>query len=108
MHYNFNSLNPDALTNNLFAVNNDQLYDVSGRPQSPYLQQTAFAISPCNTIFEDEYVNLVFRQQLLYSNSGKTVSALYLDAGSGYQQAYWDVPKMYVVKPKCTFLLKRV
>lgn len=41
MHYNFNTLKPDALTNNLFTVSNDQLYDVSGRPQSPYQQQTA-------------------------------------------------------------------
>lgn len=97
MHYHFNTLKADALSNNLFTVSNDQLYDVGGRPQSPYQQQTAFAISPINAISETEYVTLVFRQQLFYSNTGKTVSALYLDAGSGYQQAYWDVPKTFML-----------
>lgn len=97
MHYHFNQLKPDALTNNLFTVSNDQLYDVSGRPQSPYQQESAFAISPINAISETELVTLVFKQELFYSNTGKTVSALYLDPGSGYQQAYWDVPKTFML-----------
>ncbi len=36
MHYNFNSIKTDALSNNLFTALNDQLYDVNGRSQSPY------------------------------------------------------------------------
>ena len=91
MHYNFNSLKTDAVSNNLFSITNDQIYDVPNRPHSPYNQQTAFAICVNNAWFETNYVSLVFRPELFYTNTGKTVSALYLDKGNGYQPASWNV-----------------
>lgn len=42
----YSSLKPDAMTNNLFTISNNQLYDVPGRTQSPYQLNTAFAAAP--------------------------------------------------------------
>ena len=92
LHYEFNSIRSDAISNNLFTASNDQLYDVPNRSQSPYQQNTAFAISPRSSYFTDGTASLVFRQAMFYSNTGKTVSLLHLDDGNGYQQAYWDTP----------------
>ncbi|UBM58095.1 hypothetical protein LAG90_14915 [Marinilongibacter aquaticus] len=39
--YNFNTLAPDAVDNNLLSVSNNQLYDVPGRSSSPYLAEKA-------------------------------------------------------------------
>lgn len=46
---NYAALRPDALTAGLFTEQNQQLYDVPGRAQSPYLFRTLFAgVVPCN------------------------------------------------------------
>ena len=38
--YQFNTIDLDAINNNLMYVSNEQLYDVSNRTQSPYLTKT--------------------------------------------------------------------
>lgn len=40
------SIRPDALQNNLLTVQNEQVYDVPGRTQSPYQVQTLFVAAP--------------------------------------------------------------
>lgn len=95
MHYNFNSIRTDALSSNLLYTSNDQLFDVGGRNQSPYAQETAFAICANNAWYETGNVSFIFRPGMFYSNTGKTVSALYLDAGGGYQQVNWDTPAYF-------------
>ena len=40
LHYNYNKLKDNTLSANLMTVSNEQLYDVSGRPESPYESKT--------------------------------------------------------------------
>jgi hypothetical protein len=37
--YDFNTIHPDAVNNNLLSVSNNQLFDVTGRPSSPYVSE---------------------------------------------------------------------
>ena len=44
--YNFNTINPDAVANNLLSTSNGKIYDVSGRNESPYDAQNVFMAVP--------------------------------------------------------------
>jgi hypothetical protein len=44
--YNFNTINPDAVANNLLSTSNGKIYDVSGRNESPYDAQNVFIAVP--------------------------------------------------------------
>ena len=91
---NYSSLKPDAVTNNLFTISNNQLYDVPGRPQSPYQLNTAFAAAPFYETDEDGVLSLIFKQNLFINTTGKTVSSLQVNFanGSGFVTAAWNTP----------------
>ncbi len=88
----YSSLKPDAVTNNLFTITNDQLYDVPGRAQSPYQQNIAFAAAPFYDTDADGELQLLFKQNLFINNTGKTVSNIKVDFGNGtgFVTASWD------------------
>jgi PGAP1-like protein len=76
--YEFNTIRPDAVTNNLFSVSNNQLFDVPGRTQSPYeYRKTAVA----SVLTTEEYPCffpgthfLEFTQSFVVSNTGFTLA----------------------------------
>ncbi len=81
--------NEDAINLNLFSNNgNNQVLDVAGRTQSPYMQNNFFAACP---VLEDapqkNIISLSYNPALVYSNCGKTISSVAVDflKGSGYQ-----------------------
>lgn len=43
--YDYNTIHPDAVTNNLLSLSNQQLYDVTSRPSSPYVSEKAVVAS---------------------------------------------------------------
>ncbi len=96
LFYNYHRISPDALSNNLMYILNDQLYDTPGRLQSPYINQVAFAATAMQSRFEttDGIVRFVFRQDCYFSNSGLTVSSISVDAsdGQGYRTVQWGSP----------------
>jgi hypothetical protein len=76
--YNFNTIHPDAVNNNLLSLTNGQLYDVPNRPSSPYLAEKAVM---AGTLLTEEYPCLYPGQHFFYftssfvlSNSGFTLS----------------------------------
>ncbi len=79
----------DAINLNLFSNNgNNQVLDVPGRSQSPYIEHNFFAACP---VAEDapqtNTISLSYNPSLVYSNCGKTISSVAVDflKGSGYQ-----------------------
>ena len=85
LHYNYNTLRSDAISAGLFTASGDQLYDVPGRSQSPYLQKTVFAIAPAenNVDAVNGYKDFIFRNDLIFGNTGKVISLIKVDFGDG-------------------------
>ncbi len=91
---NFSRMREDAVGQNLFTVSNNQINDVSGRTQSPYIPTSMFIASPAKNYTSESTVSILFKSSLFITNTGKTVSNLFVDFanGSGYQPAYFDTP----------------
>ena len=104
---NYAALRPDALTAGLFTAQSEQLYDVAGRPQSPYLSRVLFMASPeCNVAATGD-VSFVFAQNLHVQSGGGSVSNLSIDFGDGrgYLTTTWGQP---IGANYCTAGTKRV
>ncbi len=82
--YDFHSLDPNAVANNLLSVSNGQLFDVAGRTQSPYLPKRTFisSILQANSIddFYDGTHYFYFSPTFTFSNRGTQISSYeYID-----------------------------
>ncbi|MDO7885232.1 hypothetical protein [Hymenobacter cheonanensis] len=88
------SIRPDALQNNLLAVQNGQVVDVPGRSQSPYRTNVLFAAAPARRDAPTGSVAFVFRRNLYLSGNGAVPTSIALDFGDGrgYQAATWGQP----------------
>lgn len=88
------SIRPDALQNNLLAVQNGQVLDVPGRSQSPYRTNVLFAAAPARRDAPTGSVAFVFRRNLYLSGNGTLPTSIELDFGDGrgYQAATWGQP----------------
>jgi hypothetical protein len=74
----------NAVANNWLQYTNGKLYDVAGRPQSPYILKNLFIAYPKNNYF-NETVVLSFNPSLFYTNTNLSVQSLQVDFGGGYQ-----------------------
>ncbi|WP_343693248.1 T9SS type A sorting domain-containing protein [Chitinophaga sp.] len=83
LYMNYQKLRDDAITANLMTVSNDQIYDVPGRTSSPYLTKELFAIAPIRQAAFIGDNNFIFRPELFYSNTGKTISTIGYRIGEG-------------------------
>jgi len=93
LYYNYNVLDSDAVTKNLMYIQNGQIYDVVNRTQSPYLLHSAFAIAPTQQQVTTGTNYLILRPELFLSNTGKTISTLQIDPGTGtYQTTSFNTP----------------
>jgi len=96
---NYASIRPDARSLNLLRAQNQQVFDVPGRSQSPYLTKTLFAAAPTNTFFPTGQVSLVFPSALftryLSAQAGAVLTqqlAVDFGDGRGYLPASFDQP----------------
>jgi len=94
LHFNYATIRPDAVAANLLTVSGNQLFDVPGRAQSPYQQRTLFAAAPALDSVLSGNLQFVLRPELYFSNSGKTLSGLFIDGGNGngYLPVSWSNP----------------
>ncbi|RTQ50654.1 T9SS type A sorting domain-containing protein [Hymenobacter gummosus] len=92
--FRYHAFRSDAVQQNLVHVQNNQIYDVPGRSQSPYEAHTAFMVAPTQNLFATNQLRFVFRQGLFYSNLGQLPTSLQVDFGDGqgYVNAGWDAP----------------
>ncbi|WP_443938818.1 hypothetical protein [Pedobacter sp. MW01-1-1] len=81
MHYTYQSMREDALSANLITVNNDQMFDVSGRNQSPYQNKQLFAVAPLRQAAVTGNNSVIFRPEMFFSNTGKTIGNIGIDVG---------------------------
>lgn len=92
LNFDYNTIRTDAITSNLLRVTNDQLFDVAGRTQSPYLKKTAFSIVAQKQVFNTMSSKFILRPELFFTNSTKTISTIQCDQGNGYFNIQWNVP----------------
>ena len=87
-------LRADAITAGLMTGQNEQLFDVAGRSQSPYQVRTLFAAAPSRSTVPTGNVSFVFAQALHVQSGGGSVSNISLDFGDGrgYLTATWGQP----------------
>jgi hypothetical protein len=62
LYANYNYLRSDATTLNLLNVQNNQLFDVPGRTQSPYSESSVFAASPTKWYAQSGTPSVLFKQ----------------------------------------------
>jgi hypothetical protein len=73
----------DAGTTGLVTVSNRQLYDVPGRPRSPYQQRTLVALCPLQAVLDTRTPQFSIPATLRFTNAAPAVTSLELDAGDG-------------------------
>lgn len=56
IHYDYYKMDENSLNDNLFTYSNGQLFDVPGRPHSPYEEKEVFLIAPATNY---NYVNVL-------------------------------------------------
>lgn len=78
----FNRIRPDAVDNNLLYLDNGQLYDVQGRSQSPYFQDSIFAATVLRPEIDTREVVFQLPSELLFGNFGASPS-ISIDPGDG-------------------------
>lgn len=91
---NYAVLRSDAITAGLMTGQNEQLFDVAGRSQSPYQVRTLFAAAPSRSTVPTGNVSFIFTQALHVQSAGGAVSSISLDFGDGrgYLTATWGQP----------------
>jgi hypothetical protein len=94
LSYNYHQIEPSAFNDNLLTVSNEQLYDVPNRPRSPYESHSCFASVPMLEKIHALQSQFVFRQDLYFSNNGKTISSVEVDFADGlsWRTVQWGVP----------------
>lgn len=95
MRWDYATIRPDAVSANLLRVQNEQLYDVAGRTQSPYLTKSVFAAAPARSYSQSGTVSFVFHQNITFNNGvALSLSKLSLDLGTGqgYKGVAWGTP----------------
>ncbi|MGC4023082.1 MAG: hypothetical protein QM734_14625 [Cyclobacteriaceae bacterium] len=104
----YNYLRPDAITSHLMMAISDQLRDVAGRTQSPYVSARAFAASPTVNYATTGTPSFIFKTDAFYKSTTKTMSDLYIDFndGRGYLSASWNTPIAAAYTDTGTYKLK--
>ncbi len=82
LHANYNDLRPDAIGAGLMSISNEQLFDVAGRTQSPYRNQTLFAAAPALSYSDNEVTRFVFDNSLVFKNTG-SLNSIEVDFADG-------------------------
>ncbi|WP_286743743.1 T9SS type A sorting domain-containing protein [Roseivirga sp. UBA1976] len=110
LFYEYNKIKSNALSSNLLYISNNKLYDVSGRPSSPYNLDKTFAAAPTKNELTGSIQTFKLRNALYYSNSTKTVTArqVDLDDGLGYRTVAWngEITANYTTDGEKTIKLK--
>jgi hypothetical protein len=86
LHYRFNLLDTLAVENNLFSQPDGAagaLYDVAGRPQSPYLTRETLVAAALVASVPAGTVQFVLPTALLFDNTGNAVQSLTLNFNDG-------------------------
>lgn len=85
LYTEYNYIDSNAVTNNLFYIQNNQLYDVVNRATSPYITKNAFVATPwieTGKIIGDT-ISFTIPSGGIVSNSSAMISTIKVDFGDG-------------------------
>jgi len=85
--WKYNYIDSNAINNNLFTIQGDQLYDVPNRPESPYLLGTAFVASFLEERNNTGSVFVSFPPELQFNNLASPFQSFVINVGNGEQFA---------------------
>lgn len=93
LHFNYHSVRTDAISSGAIRSTNNRLYDVAG--QNPYQLSTASAVAASSAALLKATASFVFRPDLFWTNTGRTVATLQVDFadGNGLVSMSWNVPR---------------
>ncbi|MGI4759090.1 MAG: T9SS type A sorting domain-containing protein [Janthinobacterium lividum] len=93
-HIDYATVRDDAFSSNLLSYQNNQLFDVAGRFQSPYRTNTLFAAAPATATAPTGDVTLIFPTSLDIERGVGTPMVLNVDFGDGrgYVNTPWNQP----------------
>ena len=93
LHFDYHSIRTDALSSGRIQSVSNRLYDVAG--QDPYQLNTAFAVAAASTDLPSATPSFIFRSNLFWTNTGRTVATLQADFadGNGFVTMNWDVSR---------------
>ena len=83
LHHDYHVLDSLALADSLLTLDGVQLYDVVGRPRSPWLPGHVTAMAPARHQVKGGTVQLKLDPAWWYEGTGLTLTGLSLDAGDG-------------------------
>ncbi len=83
LHYRYERFKSNAASSNLVYISNNKIYDTPGRPTTPYEVRDAFAMVPLRTVLIGAVHTFLFKPELFYSNTGKTINTLKIDFNDG-------------------------
>lgn len=85
-HYDYHRIMENAVDLNLLTIQDSQLHDVPNRPQSPYLLQKAFGVTPLLSVSDTLDITFSLPDSLVFTNTtGIALFEVDLDEGNGYQ-----------------------
>ena len=82
---NYNTVKSNAFSSNLLSYNSStkKVYDVAGRPQSPYDLKNLFAACPLMKETVTGTATFVIKPNTIWNNTGKTINQLQIDFANG-------------------------
>ncbi len=83
LHFEYNRLATDAIENNLITSNGEQLFDVSGRPYSPYELHEFFLTTPMKLSHNGLLANFKLSSDLFFENKAAVINVIKADFGDG-------------------------
>lgn len=81
--FNYHKLKEDVLENGILTENNDNLYDVPNASESAFQMKYAFSATPVINNITQENVQFVLQGNMVFSNTGKTISSVQIDFSDG-------------------------
>lgn len=93
LNYDLERFKSDALEKNLVLYQNNKLFDVSGKNQTPFETFSVFAAAPMQKVSRKGDISYIFPSKLFFTNRGE-VSKLEVDFddGKGWQTLKWEAP----------------
>lgn len=79
----YDMIREGALADNLVYIDNHRWYDVPGRLENPYLQDTCFALVPIHQNVWGLELTLLLSDSLIFNNIGWDIDSFEIDAGDG-------------------------
>jgi len=81
LHQKYHSIDSNAIANGLIAVSGNTISDIFPRASSPFIEHDLFLFAPAHHSVKSNVFNFRIDSSFFYTNTGKTIADISLDAG---------------------------